>query len=60
MQETEAVFRRALEGYEKVWGPEHPSTLDKVYNLGHLYSAQGKMQETEAVFWRALEGYEKA
>ena len=37
MQEAEAMYRRALEGYEKAWGPEHTSTLDKVNNMASLY-----------------------
>ncbi|SLM36784.1 beta transducin-like protein het-e4s [Lasallia pustulata] len=60
MAEAEAMFQRALEGYEKAWGPEHTSTLDTVNNLGILYRNQGKMAEAEAMFRRALEGYEKA
>ena len=54
------MYRRALEGKEKAWGPEHTSTLDTVNNLGNLYANQGKMQEAEAMYRRALEGYEKA
>ena len=38
MQEAEAMYRRALEGKEKAWGPEHTSTLDTVNNLGILYN----------------------
>ncbi len=60
MQEAEAMYRRALEGYEKAWGPEHTSTLNTVNNLGILFKNQGKMQEAEAMYRRALEGYEKA
>ncbi len=43
IQEAEAMYRRALEGKEKAWGPEHTSTLDTVNNLGLLYKTQGKM-----------------
>ncbi|SLM38811.1 nb-arc and tpr domain protein [Lasallia pustulata] len=50
------MYRRALEGYEKAWGPEHTSTLDVVNNLGLLYAGQGKMAEAEAMYRRALEG----
>ncbi|SLM39117.1 beta transducin-like protein het-e4s, partial [Lasallia pustulata] len=60
MAEAEAMYRRALEGYEKAWGPEHTSTLNTVHNLGLLYAGQGKMAEAEAMYRRALEGYEKA
>ena len=43
MAEAERMYQRALEGREKVWGPEHTSTLDTVNNLTALYSDQGKM-----------------
>ncbi|SLM38014.1 nb-arc and tpr domain protein [Lasallia pustulata] len=56
MAEAEAMYRRALEGREKAWGPEHTSTLGTVNNLGNLYKDQGKMAEAEAMYRRALEG----
>jgi len=60
MEEAEAMYRRALKGREKAWGPEHSSTLDTINNLGSLYRNQGKMKEAEAMYQRALKGYEKA
>ena len=33
---------RALAGYERVLGPEHPDTLLSVNNLAELYRAQGR------------------
>ncbi|SLM39118.1 kinesin light chain 1, partial [Lasallia pustulata] len=60
MAEAEAMYRRALEGKETAWGPEHTSMLDTVNNLGNLYKNQGKMAEAEAMYRRALEGYETA
>lgn len=53
MAEAEVMCRRALDGYEKAWGPEHTSTLNTVNNLGVLYADQGKMAEAEAIFRRA-------
>ena len=47
LAEAEKMYQRALEGYEKAWGPEHTSTLDTVNNLGILYKNQGKMAEAE-------------
>ena len=58
--EAEQMFQRALQGYEKAWGPDHTSMLDTVNNLGNLYLNQGKLVETEQMFQRALQGYEKA
>ena len=60
MDEAETMYQRALQGYEKAWGPDHTSTLNTVNNLGNLYKAQGKMDEAETMYQRALQGYEKA
>ncbi|KAI9855038.1 MAG: hypothetical protein M1813_000582 [Trichoglossum hirsutum] len=57
--EPEAMYQRALTGYEKVLGPEHTSTLRTVNNLGILYQNQGKLAEAEAMYQRALAGKEK-
>src|ERR1700741_2582461 len=59
-RKPESGTQRALQGYEKAWGPEHTSTLDTVNNLGNLYANQGKMDEAERMYQRALQGYEKA
>ena len=34
------MYQRALQGYEKVWGPEHTSTLNTAIHLGVIYSEQ--------------------
>ncbi|KAG4427572.1 hypothetical protein IFR05_016945, partial [Cadophora sp. M221] len=58
--EAEQMYQRALQGYEKAWGPDHTSTLSMVNNLGVLYKNQGKLVEAEQMYQRALQGYEKA
>jgi len=58
--EAEKMYRRALDGKEKAWGPDHTSTLDTVNNLGLLYANQGKHAEAEEMYRRALDGFEKA
>jgi hypothetical protein len=58
--EAEQMYQRALQGYEKAWGPEHTSTLGTVNNLGLLYADQGKLVEAKQMYQRALQGYEKA
>ncbi|KAI9854152.1 MAG: hypothetical protein M1813_001359, partial [Trichoglossum hirsutum] len=60
LAEAEAMYQRALAGYEKALGPEHTSTLSTVNNLGSLYKKQGKLAEAEAMYQRALAGYERA
>ncbi|KAF6238784.1 hypothetical protein HO173_003291 [Letharia columbiana] len=53
------MYRRALDGYEKAWAPEHTSTLDTVNNLDNLYADQGNLAEAEKMYLRALTGYKK-
>jgi tetratricopeptide (TPR) repeat protein len=60
LAEAEAMYLRALEGYEKALGPDHTSTLSTVNNLGNLYKNQGKLAKAEAMYLRALKGNEKA
>ena len=54
------MYQRALQGYEKVGGPDHTSTLETVNNLGLLYAARGKLDEAGKMFQRALQGSEKS
>lgn len=54
LAEAEAMYQRALAGYEKALGPEHTSTLRTVNNLGLLYRDQGKRAEAEAMYQRTL------
>ncbi|CAF3468047.1 unnamed protein product [Fusarium graminearum] len=60
LDKAEVMYERALQGYEKAWGPEHTSTLDTVNNLGILYKSQGRLDKAEEMYERALQGYEKA
>ncbi|KAM5358060.1 hypothetical protein ACJZ2D_015635 [Fusarium nematophilum] len=57
--EAEAMYRRGLEGSEKVLGPEYPDTLTSVNNLGSVLESQGKYNEAEAMHRRALKAREK-
>jgi tetratricopeptide (TPR) repeat protein len=59
-QRAEKMYQRALQGYEKAWGPEHTSTLDTVNNLGILYKELGRLDEAEKMYQRALDGYAQA
>jgi len=53
------MFNRALAGYENARGPEHTTTLAIVYNLGLVYSNQGRLKDAEVMYNRALAGKEK-
>jgi hypothetical protein len=48
------MHRRALGGYKKVLGLEHPYTLTSVSNLGSVLESQGKYEEAEAVHREVL------
>ncbi|KAK1837689.1 NB-ARC and TPR domain protein, partial [Colletotrichum chrysophilum] len=60
LKDAEAMYERALRGYEKALGPDHTSTLNTVNNLGIFYKDQGRLKEAEAMYERALQGKEKA
>ncbi|KAI0914524.1 hypothetical protein F4823DRAFT_572174 [Ustulina deusta] len=42
---AEEMNRRALKGYEKVLGKQHPDTLTSVSNLALVLREQGKYKE---------------
>jgi tetratricopeptide (TPR) repeat protein len=58
-KEAEEMYDRALAGYEKQLGSEHPSTLMTINSLGLLYRDLGRLLEAEQMFNKALIGYEK-
>ena len=57
--QAEALHRRALAVHEKELGPEHPTTLATLTNLGGVMMLQGKFKEAERVFRRVLAAREK-
>ncbi len=50
MQESEAIYRRALESKEKAWKLEHLLTRGTVKNLGFFYSNNSKMQKAQVMY----------
>ena len=57
--QAEALHRSALAVHEKQLGPEHPSTLATLVNLGNVMLLQGKFSAAEQVFRRVLAAREK-
>jgi tetratricopeptide (TPR) repeat protein len=51
-KEAGAMYQRALQGYERVIGPEHTSTLTIVNNLGNLHKKLGRLDEAEKIYRR--------
>ena len=58
--EAEPLFRRALEGSERVLGPEHPHTLTYINNLAALIDEdKSRLDEAEPLYRRCLDMREK-
>ncbi|KAF8446939.1 hypothetical protein BGX38DRAFT_615123 [Terfezia claveryi] len=53
-------YRRALAGYEKVFGVGHLETLTTVHNMASVYDDQGQYGKALEWYGRALAGQEKA
>jgi tetratricopeptide (TPR) repeat protein len=56
---AEEMYRRELEGCEKVLGTDHLDTLTSVNNMAILLQGQGKYEAAEEMYRRPLEGREK-
>lgn len=54
--EAEPMFRRALAGYEEIYGPESTKTLSALFVLGKVLDENGKIGDGEAFILKALEG----
>ncbi len=52
--QAESLHRQALAVHERQLGPEHPTTLATLTNLGGVMLLQGKFKEAEAVFRRVM------
>ena len=52
LAEAEVMSKRALNGKEKALGPDHPSTLGAVHNLGLFFKNQGRLVEAETMYQR--------
>jgi tetratricopeptide (TPR) repeat protein len=57
---AEALFRRALEGFEEVVGVEHQNTLTSMIALADLLKQKGDYEGAAATYRRALASKEKA
>ena len=52
--EAAKIAEHVLSQAETTLGPEHPSTLTSVSNLGKLYLSQGRLSEAETLLKRVL------
>eukprot|EP00405_Crypthecodinium_cohnii_P039120 CAMPEP_0206541478 /NCGR_PEP_ID=MMETSP0325_2-20121206/9634_1 /ASSEMBLY_ACC=CAM_ASM_000347 /TAXON_ID=2866 /ORGANISM="Crypthecodinium cohnii, Strain Seligo" /LENGTH=693 /DNA_ID=CAMNT_0054039419 /DNA_START=115 /DNA_END=2195 /DNA_ORIENTATION=- len=54
-REAEAVYARALEKQDAIWGADSPRRVGLMVNLSSLCSELGRLEESEALLRRALE-----
>lgn len=58
-EESEPIYRRVLEAFEKIYGPEHYEIVVNLNNLAAVRYARGEVAEAESLFRRALAIKEK-
>ncbi|KAL8993511.1 MAG: hypothetical protein Q9188_007312 [Gyalolechia gomerana] len=58
--EAEKMYRRALDGYRKVWGPNHPSMLRTTNNLRLLNAVQAEHMKVEDINTQTLNSDDEA
>lgn len=58
LAEAENIYRRVVEGFERIEGADGLDTLMVVNNLAILMRDRGKYDEAEAMFQRVLKAYE--
>jgi tetratricopeptide (TPR) repeat protein len=56
---AEPLYRRAIDGYSKILGPDHPHSLMSVNNLANTLSETNCLDEAQKCYERALAGYSK-
>lgn len=59
LDKSEAMYKQAIQEYERERGPEHESTLNTINNLGLVYRRQGRLYGAEEILERSLQGKEK-
>ena len=59
LEASELIYRRALEIFEKTYGPEHYEVAVTLHGLGAALAARGAFQEAEDHYRRALAIKEK-
>ena len=53
--ESEFLFRKALQGYEKLYGEKHPHTINVQVNLGICLRQQERFEEAIELLKKVLE-----
>ena len=54
LTEAEEMYQKAIDGYEKAFGRDHPNTLSAVHGIGGVYETMGKLTEAEETYLQVL------
>ena len=54
--DAEILYREALDGFRRLYGENHPTTLSTVGRVAGLWVAQGKLGDAEPLYREALAG----
>ncbi|HET8840053.1 MAG TPA: tetratricopeptide repeat protein, partial [Ktedonobacteraceae bacterium] len=52
--QSEVLYQRALQKWERAFGPDHGNVAFALTNLALLFSLQSKYEQAEPLYWRAL------
>jgi tetratricopeptide (TPR) repeat protein len=58
-EESEAIFRRVLEGRCKILEPDHVNIISSLASIGLVLAKQGKLQEAYEMYVRKLDAQER-
>ena len=50
VDQAERLITKSLEIRDRVFGPEHPSTLTAMHNLAALYQHRGRLKDAERLY----------
>jgi eukaryotic-like serine/threonine-protein kinase len=59
LEGAEEYYGRAIAGFERFFGPEHPNSLAARSCLSYLYSAQDRLEEAEEIMRDVLDTYRR-
>jgi tetratricopeptide (TPR) repeat protein len=58
-EQAEELYRKALKAIQKILGPEHPTTLDTMGDIGWVLYHKGNYTAAEEIARAAVEGYDR-
>lgn len=60
LEGAEEYYHRAIAGFERFFGPEHPNSLAARSCLSYFFAAQDRLEEAEEIARNVLDAYRRA